>query len=251
MRGRRGLVVLVLLCWHVQAFPQQPACRVSPAVVPQARAASAVWCPIWRHEGMHSERTLGLSARLEHPTGRERLSSSIKGFFPFPQGINGPISWLFKDIHQAIWVSTTAGECRLELDFMTEGGQAHPVWWDESIQWRVLLGQDIHGEVRIRCRRGACPSGSKLERVQEAAAAYDSRMNLYTNNCRIFCARMRREVQRLDDEDATDAGAMQRRHAADALLALSVAEARLLPLLYPISMLAVCWGGVGAFDGLK
>ena len=99
-------------------------------------------------------------------------------------------------------------------------GQAHPVWWDEGVKWKVLLGQSIQGEVRIRTGgRGARPdagreglrlvegmggaasggddvpsSSSKLERLREIAEGYDCSMNLYSNNCRVFCARMRREA---------------------------------------------------------
>ena len=77
------------------------------------------------------------------------------------------------------------------------------MWFDEATKWRVFLGQNIRGEVRIRIRPagGVVPPGSKLERFWVAAAAYDDRMNIYTNNCRIFCARMEREVARLNDQD--------------------------------------------------
>ena len=45
-------------------------------------------------------------------------------------------------------------------------------------------------------------------------------MNLYTSNCRMFAARMRREVERLNAEDCADGrDALLVRWAADARLA--------------------------------
>lgn len=186
-----------------------------------------------------------------HSSGRharcDRLVWRVKGFYPFPQGIKGPVAWLFRDTHQAISVSTAGGESKLLIDFMTEGGQAHPVWWDEAVKWRVLLGGSIRGEVRVRGTGEVCEHGTKLHRLAAAATAYDSRMNLYTNNCRIFCARMEREAQRLNDEDADDAGlpsARCRIALADARLALAIANAAALPMLYPASILLLCWNGL-------
>lgn len=207
-----------------------------------------------------SPRDLASNARQEPgiTPRREVLSCRIKGFYPFPQGIQGPFSWLFRDTHQAILVSTTAGDCQLFCDFMTEGGQAHPVWFDEATKWRVFLGQNIRGEVRIRIRPagGVVPPGSKLERFWVAAAAYDDRMNIYTNNCRIFCARMEREVARLNDQDCHKGDAPG--HAghgrgtqqmavvqADVRLAFAILKAVALPLLYPASLLWVFWSGLG------
>ena len=148
-----------------------------------------------------------------------QLSCKVRGFYPFPGGPRGPVAWLFRDTHQALSV-VGEDKARLHMDFMTEGGQAHPVWWDEGVKWKVLLGQSIQGEVRIRTGgRGARPdagreglrlvegiggaasggddvpsSSSKLERLREIAEGYDCSMNLYSNNCRVFCARMRREA---------------------------------------------------------
>merc|ERR1712187_615647 len=84
------------------------------------------------------------------------------------------------------------------------GGQAHPVWWDELVRWRVLLGGNLRGEVRIRDAGVQSPKGSKLQRLRDIARTYDCTMNIYTSNCRIFAARMQREVERLNAEDATD-----------------------------------------------
>ena len=129
---------------------------------------------------------------------------------------------------------------------MTEGAQAHPVWWDEAAKWRVLMGGSIRGEIRVRSTGAICP-GTKLDRMRAAARAYDCRMNLYTNNCRIFCARMEREVQRLNDEDAQDSGqpsAKRRKALADARMAIAIAQAAVLPTLYPISILLLCWTGL-------
>lgn len=180
------------------------------------------------------------------------LSCRVRGFFPFPGGPRGPVAWLFRDTHQALSVKCADSDCRLHMDFMTEGGQAHPVWWDEGVKWRVLLGGSICGEVRIRSggravlpdagERGA-PS-SKLERLREIAESYDTRMNLYTNNCRIFCARMRREAERLNVEDLDAKDAKDRLRAADLRLAVALLRASTLPMLYPGGVLFVCWEGL-------
>ena len=139
-----------------------------------------------------------------------QLSCKVRGFYPFPGGPRGPVAWLFRDTHQALSV-VGEDKARLHMDFMTEGGQAHPVWWDEGVKWKVLLGQSIQGEVRIRSGGrgglrlvegvGGVASGvdatspsSKLERLRQIAEGYDCSMNLYSNNCRIFCARMRRAM---------------------------------------------------------
>jgi len=143
------------------------------------------------------------------PPQPAQLSCKVRGFYPFAGGPRGPVAWLFRDTHQALSV-VGEDKARLHMDFMTEGGPAHPVWWDEGVKWKVLLGQSIQGEVRIRSGGrgglrlvegvgvgGAAPgasASSKLERLREIAEAYDCRMNLYSNNCRIFCARMRRAV---------------------------------------------------------
>eukprot|EP00310_Coccolithus_braarudii_P010439 CAMPEP_0183363988 /NCGR_PEP_ID=MMETSP0164_2-20130417/77772_1 /TAXON_ID=221442 /ORGANISM="Coccolithus pelagicus ssp braarudi, Strain PLY182g" /LENGTH=102 /DNA_ID=CAMNT_0025539201 /DNA_START=11 /DNA_END=316 /DNA_ORIENTATION=- len=84
------------------------------------------------------------------------------------------------------------------MDFMTEGGALHPVWWDEMTRWTLLLGQSIEGEVRVRAHGPRCP---KLERLREMAEQYDTRLSLYSNNCRIFAARMQRAADRLNAED--------------------------------------------------
>ena len=207
------------------------------------------------------------------PSREERLSCSIRGFYPFPQGVKGPLAWLFRDTHQAISVTTSDGDGGLLLDFMTEGGMAHPVWWDETEKWRVLLGGSIAGEVRVR-ETGTWDynndtpdqlgGSSKLRRLRAAALAYDDRMNLYSNNCRVFCARMEREVARLNAEEEEDderreeglaegaASERPRRRAdddaaADARLALALLRAGVLPLLYPAAILWICWTGL---DGI-
>ena len=170
---------------------------------------------------------------VQRPTD-ELLSCRVRGFFPFPSGPQGLIGWLFRDTHQAIFVSNGQGE-RLVMDFMTAAGQAHPVWWDEGVKWRVMLGQSIQGEVRIR---GDCTPGSKLEKLREIAENYDTSMNLYGNNCRIFCARMRREALRLNPEEP---GAEL---AADARLLLAIVRSSTLPMLYPLCVLFLCREGI-------
>jgi len=231
-----------------------------PAIAYPYGAGPGVWSRLLpeRHRPTQMDGLVGTGARhltlRECPAigahaaerDREGLVCRIKGFYPFPQGIQGPVAWLFRDTHQAISISAAGGESKLLLDFMTEGGQAHPVWWDEAVKWRVLMGGSIRGEVRVRNTGAICP-GTKLDRMRAAARAYDCSMNLYTNNCRIFCARMEREVQRLNDEDALDSGqpSAQRREAlADARMALAIAQSAVLPTLYPISILLLCWTGL-------
>ena len=92
--------------------------------------------------------------------------------------------------------------------------------------------------------RGSAAPGSKLERLRSIAESYDRDMNLYTNNCRIFCARMRREVERLNAEDLTADDAAARALAADLRLAWSILRASTLPMLYPGGILFVCWEGL-------
>ena len=190
----------------------------------------------------------------------QQLSCQVIGFYPFPGGPRGPLAWLFRDTHQALSV-VGEDQARLHMDFMTEGGQAHPVWWDERVKWRVLLGQSIRGEVRIRGggRSGlrlvegvggvaagddATSSSSKLERLRQIAEGYDCRMNLYSNNCRIFCARMRREAERLNAEELGAEEARARALAADVRLAIALFRASLLPMLYPGGVLLLCWEGL-------
>ena len=179
--------------------------------------------------------------------GAETLSCRIRGFYPFPGEVPaGLFGWLFRDTHQAISVTTSAGNERLFMDFMTEGGQSHPVWYDDIVKWQVLFGVSIQGEVRIRGTGGL--SGTKLHRLRCVAEDYTNEMNLYTSNCRVFCARMEREVVRLNAEDTTLALDARRRWAAevaaDGRLALAVLRAGALPLLYPGVVLAICWDGL-------
>jgi hypothetical protein len=189
-----------------------------------------------------------------------QLSCKVRGFYPFPGGPRGPVAWLFRDTHQALSV-VGEDKARLHMDFMTEGGQAHPVWWDEGVKWKVLLGQSIQGEVRIRSGGrgglrlvegvGGVTSGvdatspsSKLERLRQIAEGYDCSMNLYSNNCRIFCARMRREAERLNAEDLEPEEARSRLMAADVRLAIALVRASALPMLYPAGVLLLCWEGL-------
>ena len=185
------------------------------------------------YHGLAPEPALGLAPE---PALRHR----IRGFYPFPGGPRGPIAWLLRDTHQAIVI--TDGSDRVFLDFMTEGGAAHPVWWDERVKWEVLLGRSIRGEVRLRNSGVRGAPGSKLNRLREKAAGYDRNMSLYTNNCRVFCARMEREVARLNAEPAA---------AADRRLAFAVLRAGLLPALYPASVLWLCWVGLRDAPGLS
>ena len=136
---------------------------------------------------------------------REILTSRVRGYFPFPTGPRGPLYHLFRDVHQSVSVSSSDGG-RLHADFMTAGGAAHPVWWDENLKWRVLLGATIAGEVRVR---GSPREGGKLARLAAYARDYDTGMHLYANNCRVFAAHMRREAARLNAEDAGPDAALE------------------------------------------
>lgn len=166
---------------------------------------------------------------------REILTSRVRGYFPFPTGPRGPLYHLFRDVHQSVSVSSSDGG-RLHADFMTAGGAAHPVWWDENLKWRVLLGATIAGEVRVR---GSPREGGKLARLEAYARDYDTGMHLYANNCRVFAARMRREAARLNAEDAGPDAVLDEA-VADARLLAALAHAALLPALYPLCALLLC-----------
>jgi hypothetical protein len=197
----------------------------------------------------------------EEEGGEEVLSCQVKGFYPFAEsirtsdGLGGVLGWTFKDTHQAVYVRSSDKDAPvpvLRLDFMTEGGQSHPVWYNEAVKWHVFLGGDIRGEVRIRTLGGGTPGeaprpGTKLARLRVYAAGYDRRMNLYTSNCRIFAARVRREVARLNAEEAPKGARAMARFAelaADARLAAAIVHAATLPALYPLAILAICWEGL-------
>ena len=118
------------------ALPRQHTWRQSVSSSPQQRGLVLRPYLCRRSPAMHantedefasSPRDLASNARQEPgiTPRREVLLCRIKGFYPFPQGIQGPFSWLFRDTHQAILVSTTAGDCQLFCDFMTEGGQVY------------------------------------------------------------------------------------------------------------------------------
>lgn len=181
------------------------------------------------------------------PGDADRLSFRVQGYFPFPRvgeqegATMRLLAWIFKDTHQAVAVRSSASGGRLLMDFMTEGGASHPVWWDERVKWGVLLGSSIRGEVRIR-RYGA--RSELLERLERTATGYGSELNLYTSNCRIFCARMRREAERLNAEAEGQGHDRWAELAADARLAVDVVRWGMLPLAYPASVLVLCWEGL-------
>ena len=226
-------------------------CERTPRIQGGAKAPSSTHAefsiaPRSSHNGVADHQT----AADGSSRAREVLKCRIKGFYPFPGDVPaGIFGWLFRDTHQAILVRTSAGSDSLFMDFMTEGGAAHPVWWDEALKWQVLLGQSIDGEVRVRVIGEGGAPGSKLRRLREAAEDYSERpLNLYVSNCRIFCARMQREVERLNAEDADVVDARWRRRAselaADARLAAAILRAGTLPLAYPAGVLLLCWDGL-------
>ena len=174
----------------------------------------------------------------------DRLECKIVGFYPFPAGVSkhGPLAWIFRDTHQAVSVKTACGKDRLFVDFMTAGGQAHPVWWDERVKWHVLLGGSIEGEVRIRDSGSTrSPPGSKLDRLRQYLRDQGNEMQLYHSNCRVFACRVQREVERLNAEGEEDAVSAFR---SDLKLAFALLRAGLLPAAYPLGTLWLCWEGI-------
>ena len=124
---------------------------------------------------------------------------------------------------------------------------SHPVWWDERLKWHVLLGGSIRGEVRMRNYGPPSPPGSKMARLRHRLSAYGSDLSLYSSNCRVFACRAVREVERLNAEDDEDAGSRRAKAAelaADARLAFGLLRAGLLPAVYPLVTLALCWEGL-------
>ena len=232
------------------------------------------------------------------------LSCRILGFYPFPTPPpKGPFGWLLRDTHQAIIVSVSStspltssasGDRVVKrtamLDFMTQGGTLHPVWYDEYVKWHVFLGGNISGEVRVkllgnkkRQQNENTTNGSqyddKMERLLLFARSYDCKMNLYGNNCRMFTARMEREVERLNSEDFNSSVILksnirldgnsntspihieegQQKYSklqsssstleliemvADIRCVFRIVGAGLLPALYPLSVLLLLYGGV-------
>ena len=121
----------------------------------------------------------------------------------------------------------------------------------------VALGEALHRCLDLRVPTGRRDGGdgehhsrtgsSKMERFLEIAQSYDCNMNLYTNNCRIFCARMEREVYRLNNGGG--GGDLPGRTAAnpmtpsDLRFATRVALAALLPALYPLGAIGLLYYG--------
>jgi len=165
------------------------------------------------------------------------------------------------------------------MDFMTKDGSNHPVWYDENVKWKVFLGGDIDGEVRVNAlgtkRQHPTTNGtnekvedtngtnkmfekskalsmdgsesdatiSKLNRLIAYANEYDCRMNLYRNNCRMFAARMEREVERLNAEGTDSRRPSQKAMAADVRCALRIIWAAVLPALYPLGVTLLLYEG--------
>ena len=203
------------------------------------------------------------------------LACQVLGFYPLPASKSrSPLQWLLKDTHQAIVVteilpSRPEKATRVRMDFMTKGGANHPVWYNEATKWNVLLGGSIDGEVRVKVLRTKtkhttthptkekfmnandtsidsselCATPSQLSRLISYANDYDCRMNLYTNNCRIFAARMEREVERLNSEGEDSQDSPHDMVVADIRCALRILWAVILPTLYPsLAVLLLCKG---------
>lgn len=207
-----------------------------------------------------------------------KISSRILGFYPFPNSPpRGPLGWLLKDTHQAIIVTETmprvavrTSESRklksqktsVRMDFMTRNGTNHPVWYNEIIKWNVLLGGSIDGEVRVKVlgtktQRKTTNStneelkddevllldSSKLKRLIAYANDYDCQMNLYGNNCRMFAARMEREVIRINLEGKEKQDLSHEILLADLHCALRIMWAAILPSLYPLGAIFCIYEG--------
>jgi hypothetical protein len=191
------------------------------------------------------------------------------------------------------------------MDFMTKGGASHPVWYDEIVKWQVFLGGSIEGEVRMKVlgakqRRAQndniihletgtnhcidldfqkssdemnnddygldVSSTPSLERLMKYANTYNCEMNLYGNNCRMFAARMEREVERINmnyygdndncgdyDNDIIistlgsvgdkDWSNMNDAVAINMRCLLRILGAALLPALYPLGALLLLYKG--------
>jgi hypothetical protein len=255
-----------------------------------AAAAAAAACP----NASDSTDTEVSNDNDRHQDEEELLSCRILGFYPFPTPPpQGPLGWVFRDTHQAIMVqssspsSSSAKGRRVSvlMDFMTKDGEFHPVWYNEIVKWNVFLGGTIEGEVRVRFLGNKtkndyqqqhdleerCRKSPKMERLLKIARSYDCEMNLYGNNCRMFAARMEREVERLNyesnsnsncervtvepgmamdstripvDTDATQGQAPSSEMAADFRCAVRILGAGMLPALYPLSALLFSYMGL-------
>lgn len=155
---------------------------------------------------------------------------------------------------------------------MTKNGPNHPVWYDDLAKWNVFLGGSIDGEVRVKLfgrktpigdtntlsmenggsgsnhKNNAAAVGSKLDRLVAHARDYDCQMNLYRNNCRMFAARMEREVVRLNLEENSgihdDDARRQLGLAADLRCAWRMVGAALLPASYPLGAFLLVYEGI-------
>ena len=81
------------------------------------------------------------------------------------------------------------------MDFMTRGGAAHPVWWSEPVQWHVLLGGGIDGEVRQSrmCRIGTYSQHSCDQLAKDVTLAKGEKLTpvTYLLHKRVRTARSR------------------------------------------------------------
>lgn len=218
-------------------------------------------------------------------TERETLSCRVLGFYPFPTPPpKGPLGWALRETHQAVLVRSSlhdgdgGGGVGLLMDFMTEGEEFHPVWSNEAVKWHVLLGGNIRGEVRVRFVVSSANKEPRNQMTEETEASlsprmrdlltfarwHDRDMNLYVNNCRVFAARIEREVERLNNEKhhdslesggdgsagkSIDHGAKEQTvscgvKGADVRLFARLFGAGLLPALYPLTAILLSYEGL-------
>lgn len=86
-------------------------------------------------------------------------------------------------------------------------------------------------------------SPPSLERIVKYANSYNCEMSLYGNNCRMFAARMEREVERINmmyggNDDGNINGT-----AINLRCSLRILGAALLPALYPLGALLLLYEG--------
>ena len=91
-------------------------------------------------------------------------------------------------------------------------------------------------------------SSSRTRRLMSFVDSYNCEMNLYRNNCRMFAARVEREIERLNLEecaadDNQDWSYLYRMMVADMRCWLRILGAGLLPTLYPLSAILLLYEG--------
>lgn len=211
---------------------------------------------------VHNKDIVSVASHNNLTNRKFELTSRVVGFYPFPIAPpRGPVGWILKDVHQAIFVTETifpdaeetiefpnlaSTKKTVRMDFMTKDGARHPVWSDEIVKWNVFFGSSIDGEVRIKWigeKGDGLESELKLDRLIDYAKGYDCQMNLYCNNCRMFAARMERETIRLNLEGVDHQDTRRILAVADIRCAVRIMWAAILPALYPLGAILLLYEG--------